>query len=477
MSTYLPRLRATASGIGLCLALLTTGIAQAQATRPTASMQVPSHVVQRGDTIQGISKKLGIPASQWEQVALYNKLPQTQHVPGVGTRIHAPLHLLPHSLANAQHVKTVGDVRVDGQPAHAGVRLGENARIQPQPGSSAVLQLDDGSRVQIMPNSVAQIVENRHYPARDDSGQVVNWFASKLRLAQGALEAAVNKISPRAKPLEVETTTSMIGVRGTRFRVASADQYVRADRAEVLEGTVNNENTWKDSDILLHAGEGAVVDPNLEAMQAVKLLPAPMLQPVQDAITLPEAVWTFPTQADAKAYRIIVSGDPDYDTIYSSALLAGPAMDMRPFGEGQWYLRVRSVDGQGLEGLDADTQLQVKAAPNLLELASVYQANDFRPVLLWKRTLLKKPLPNETQPRVEVQVFHDASLTSPVSQMLTQDNHKEIVLPQLAAGTYYLRVTASHVQLHEPELQTYVLHWPGNTRHTGYHVLLDYLPR
>ena len=91
--------------------------------------------------------------------------------------------------------------------------------------------------------------------------------------------------------------------------------------------------------------------------------------------------------------------------------------------------------------------------------------------------MLKNPHPNETQPRGQEQVFHDASLTSPVSQMLTQDNHKEIVLPQLAAGTYYLRVTASHVQLHEPELQTYVLHWPGNTRHTGYHVLLDYLPR
>ena len=464
------------SVLGLCLGLLPLA---ASAAGPEAAansrFQQPSHVVRSGDSIQSISKAISVPARQWEQVAIYNKLPDTRRTPPVGTTIRAPLQLLPHIPATAHVVKTIGEVQVGGQPIHAGVRLGEQASIRTSANSSAVLQLEDGSRVQLMPNSVAQIVENRHYPARDDSGKVVNWFASKLRLAQGALEAAVQKISPRAKPLEVETTTSMIGVRGTRFRVASADQYVHADRAEVLEGAVNNENTWKDTAILLQAGQGVVVDPNQGAMQAHTLLPAPALQPVQEPLTLPNGVWTFPAQPDASAYRVIVSADAQYDTIYRSELLSGPAMDMSALGEGLWYLRVRSMDRHGLEGLDADTQLRVNAAPNLLEKASVYQGNDFRPVLRWSRVLLKKPLSGQQQADISVQVFRDAALRQPVGAAV--QGRQDLLLPLLAAGTYYLQITASHAQMPAPEQQTYVLNWAGNTRQIGYHALLDYLPR
>ncbi|MEE1654084.1 MULTISPECIES: FecR domain-containing protein [Brachymonas] len=471
----LPRLSGVAGSIGFCLALLAAGPALAQ-----ASMPVPSHVVQRGDTIQSISKRLGIAASQWEQVALYNKLPDGGKLPPVGTTVRLPLQLLNFTPARAHVITTVGHVQVGGQSIQAGVRLGENARIQTLANSSAMLELSDGSRVQLMPHSVADIVENRHYPVRNDSGQTVNWFASKLRLAQGALEAAVQKVSPRAKPLEVETATSMIGVRGTRFRVASADPYVRADRAEVLEGIINNENTWKDTEILVHAGEGVVVDPNQGIMQAIPLLPAPDLAAQQAPLFMPDATWTFPEQPEARAYRVIVSRDAQHVTTQRSELLAGPAMDMNVLGEGLWYLRVRAVDAHGLEGRDAFTRLQVIAAPSLLDQASVYQEGpDFQPVLRWSRVLFKQPQEQqirEVPSQVSAQLFHDAALRSPVGELIQGQTH-EAVLPRIGAGTYYLRVTASHPQLPETEQQTYVLRWAGDTRIQGYHTLLDYLPR
>ena len=127
------------------------------------------------------------------------------------------------------------------------------------------------------------------------------------------------------------------------------------------------------------------------------------------------------------------------------------------------------------EGLDADTQLRVNAAPNLLEKASVYQGNDFRPVLRWSRVLLKKPLSGQQQADISVQVFRDAALRQPVGAAV--QGRQDLLLPLLAAGTYYLQITASHAQMPAPEQQTYVLNWAGNTRQIGYHALLDYLPR
>ena len=353
----------TAVLLGLCLGLLSPLIHAQRAEPIHHEVPPPSYTVQSGDTLASISQAMGVPVQEWAKVASYNRLSRNLQVPAPGTVLRVPLQLLPHKPATALLIQTVGEVRVNGRIVEAGIRLRESTRIQTRNDSSAVIELDDGSRIQIMPRTVADIVENRHHPAPDAaSGRVVNWFTSKLRLVQGALDSSIDLIAPRAKPLEVETADSLIGVRGTQFRVTSAQ--AQPDRIEVLRGAVSHTDRKSRTEIALQAGEGLVMDAaQPEARQVSRLLPAPQLGSQTTTLSLPHAIWSFPAQADAHAYRVIVSRDPGFETVVSSELLQLPHKDMGSLGDGLWHVRVRSVDRHGLEGFDADTSLLVQAAP------------------------------------------------------------------------------------------------------------------
>ncbi len=67
-----------------------------------------------------------------------------------------------------------------------------------------------------------------------------------MRLSQGAVETLASKLGLRAIPLQIQTPTTVIGVRGTRFRIAQETATANA-RAEVMEGVVRADNTVQQS--------------------------------------------------------------------------------------------------------------------------------------------------------------------------------------------------------------------------------------
>lgn len=203
-----------------------------------------AHVIKQGETLDSLCRQFKVEPAQCAQVAYFNQLNNSQ-LPAPGSTVYVPLNLLPSKPQQARLIQTAGNVQINGQSVRAGAYLGENTRIAAQDNSSAVVELADGSRVKVLPASVADIVHSRSYTAPDasSSGKVMQWIGSKIRLVQGAVESAVKKRdtahSDAQKPVEVETVTSLIGVRGTQFRVAAADAFVPHDRAEVLEGSVS----------------------------------------------------------------------------------------------------------------------------------------------------------------------------------------------------------------------------------------------
>lgn len=82
--------------------------------------------------------------------------------PAASPALTAPLTQLRFRTTQAHLTHTVGDVKVNGQPVHAGVRLEESARISTGEYSSAVLVLADGSQVKLMPRTIADITLNRY---------------------------------------------------------------------------------------------------------------------------------------------------------------------------------------------------------------------------------------------------------------------------------------------------------------------------
>lgn len=435
----------------------------------------PQYVVRKGDSKEAILRAMGLQGTRWQAVAEANGLVAMAAAPAAGTVLRTPLTQLHYRISPAHLTQTVGEVKVNGQTVHAGARVEENARISTGANSSAVLVLEDGSQIRLMPLTVAEITMNRYYQAPDSKagGSVVNWFASKMRLAQGALEAAVTKVTPRAKPLEVETTTSLIGVRGTRFRVAAADATARQDRAEVLQGAVNNANTWKSTSIVLEMGQGAAVDPNRGEMEAVALLPALRLPEKTEVLLQPNAVWTFPPLEQAKAYRVIAASDAGFETVYLSEKLASNAVSLDGLAPGIWHLRVRGVDGRGLEGLDADTRVELRAPESLLLNPSLFMQPGGL-VLRWSDVNFSQRRNVSTQPStVTANLYEDAALTKQAGSVSSDTGKRQLQLPLVKLGTYYLRVSASNPALPQAEQQTYRFVVPSNIGSMSYHLLLE----
>ena len=449
--------------------------AVANTQKPTAKGSSINYTVRTGDTLAGVCAKYNINAANCQQVTLFNAL-ENGKLPAAGAVLHIPLDALTSRPEQVRLIQTTGLVKVNGSAATAGAHLSENTKISAAADGSAVLEMADGSQVQVLPNSVAEIVRSRNYSAPDGNtgGKVINWVGSKIRLLQGMLETKAQKSQKQqpGKPVEVETATSMIGVRGTRFRVAAADKFVPFDRAEVLEGSVSNINTWKNSEIALNAGQGAVVNPNSADMQAITLLPAPAVPANEQVLRRPDAYWQFSPVNGAVAYRVIAASDKSFQIVSFSEKIATPEVDLSALpNNGTWYLRARAVDSHGLEGLDATSSINLRQPAWVWYNPSIYSRNG-RPALMWTdMTDAKfKPLPGNSTLKMEFS--HSNDFSNPIAT-LSNSNTKEQELPSLGYGTYYLRVSLANDAIKNDEQQVFVFDLSASElKNNRYHGLL-----
>lgn len=319
--------------------------------------------VQKGDKLIRVTKDMLAQPGDWKAIARLNGLPDPNLIKP-GQTVQVPVRMLKSQPLEAKVVATAGDVQVAGSRAQAGQSLGEASRITTGPNSSAVVELADGSRVQLLPGSVAELARQREYRLRDGSaGGSSTWFSGTVRLVQGSVETLASKLSRRATPLQVETPTALVGVRGTRFRVAYDESVGRNSRSEVLEGLVRADNPVQASGADLPAGTGAVVDPTRKEVRVVALLSAPDLSAAAGQVRRPTPVWGLPALGDAQAYRVQVAQDEKFERIIGDLRTTTPAVDLGNIPNGTWHVRVRRIDPNGLEGFDASRTVAIADAP------------------------------------------------------------------------------------------------------------------
>ena len=320
------------------------------------------YTVQTGDKLIVLASELLANPSDWNEVARFNALPNPNLI-RPGQTLNIPLRLMKYTPAAARLVSVEGNVQVDNRAALAGAPVTEGSRLQTGANSSAVMQLADGSRVQMLPGSFAELVTSRNYSlAAASESESGNWFAGLLRLTQGAVETLASHINHRATPLQVQTPTSLVGVRGTRFRVATESTGNPASRAEVLEGVVRADNPAQRSGADLPQGTGAVINPAQREVTVVKLLPAPDLGALPAEITAAQAhSWPLPVLPGAVAFRLQVASDSGFERIVRDQRIAGATADLSGLVLGIWHVRLRGIDAQTLEGFDSAKPLTIKA--------------------------------------------------------------------------------------------------------------------
>ena len=321
----------------------------AWAQAPLAEPSLPYTVTSRDKLIK-LSRDLLVQPSAWPEVARLNKLKDPNLI-RPGQVIQVPLRLLKFQPGQARVVSATGNVQLGGSPTAVGAPVPEGGKVQTGADSSAVLELADGTRVKVLPNSLAEVVSNRDYAMRDASKSgSTTWFSGLIRLAHGVLETTATRTQNRATPLQVETPTSLVGVRGTQFRVAYDDPDRKNARTEVVEGLVRADNTAQNSGADLPKGTGAVIHPAQREVRVVPLLAAPDLSALPSEVTKPQGQWPMPALPGAVAYRVQIAGDEQFNGIVRDIKVTGQTVDLGSLDTTRWYARVRGIDAQGLEG-------------------------------------------------------------------------------------------------------------------------------
>lgn len=337
-----------ASVLVALLAWAGTGAAQA----PAAAPAVHVHVTEQGDTLIGLSERLLVQPGRWPGIAKLNAVRNPRRIP-VGTRLQFPLAWLRTEPGPATLLATTGAVRVDGQPAAPGAALAEGSRLDSDGDGHAVLRLIDGTLLRLRPDSQLQLTESRRVPRTPVT-------RAGARLQQGRVEVEAPRTRPGQPGFQIDTPQGVLGVRGTEFRVATgADR----TRGEVLVGTVAVAGPSGAGEQAVGAGFGSVVDATGRVSPPVPLLTAPdtaALPRLQERVLMR---FPLPPLPGATSWRGQVARDSAFQQVLADVLATGTELRIADLPDGAYHLRLRGVDGLGLEGLDADLAFTLKARP------------------------------------------------------------------------------------------------------------------
>lgn len=314
------------------------------------------YTVQPGDHPWNIALRYLKGTSFAQQLTRLNRIANDRQVPP-GTQLRIPAEWLKLQSAQVRIVKTHGEIFVaqPGQAARAAVPgepLPADARLRTGERASAMLEFDDGSRVMVLQATELRVVRSQRRLL--DGG-----FMVELELLRGGLE---NLVPPRVRPpetrFEIRTPAAVAAVRGTEFRV-HAD--ATSARTEVLGGAVQVGNAA--GAVRADAGFGTLAETGRAPQPPRPLLPAP------DLAGLPALLERLPIDLPlapvpgAFAYRTQVAPTAAFDAIVSDEPTPQARARVLDIDDGDFVLRVRAIDADGLEGLAAQRPIRVHARP------------------------------------------------------------------------------------------------------------------
>jgi hypothetical protein len=329
-----------------------------------AAEPMVSYTVAQRDTLIGFGRDLLVDPNAWREVARINRL-RDPDVLLPGQVLQVPQRLLRSTALSARIVLVQGDVRLDDQPVAAGAEMAVGQALSAGTDSSAVLQLADGSRVQLAASTRAVLDEHARFEIRRSNTETApadeGWFAGAMRLVQGSLDVFAAKVT-RAKPLEVRAPTAVVGVRGTTFRVRSDSSADAPTFSETLEGQVRAEPAAAAASAVdVAAGFGAAID-SAGGATLRALLPPPDLSSLPDRFERPLLRFALP--AESRPLRVQVAPDASFERVVADLLTAaGSEVRIAGLPDGAWFVRARRIDDIGIQGIDAARAFVLKARP------------------------------------------------------------------------------------------------------------------
>lgn len=364
---YLPRV---ATRLGLTLALLSV----LHGARAADFL----YTVQPGDHPWNLAQRYLQRPAMGARLLQLNQIPDEYRMMP-GTRLRIPHAWLKLQSAEVRLLAVYGETAMaqGAGPARAAVP-GELMAVQSvlRTGAtgSATLGFADGSRVLLRRDSELRLAQAQQRVLGKTS-------MVELVLLAGSLENQVTPLGESGGRFEIRTPAAVAAVRGTDFRLQAHGSQLRT---EVLSGAVSVANAQ--GQIKAAAGQGSVAEGGQPPGPPTPLLAPPSLDGV------PERVQRLPIDlpllalSGALAYRTQLAPDASFSVTVSDETSSAPRLRARDVPDGNYMLRVRATDAQGLEGLSAQRALVVHARPEpplLIEPASQAVTEAARPLFRW----------------------------------------------------------------------------------------------
>jgi len=389
------------------------------------------YTVRPGDTLIGIGERYFIPPQAWrtmQKLQRDNRITDPNRlVPGTVLRI--PVSVLRRAPAQATLEAASGVVRwrvgdAAWQEASAGQKLDSGTELETAESASAVLRLADDSRLALAPGSAVLLDTLTLYAG----GLMAD---TRLRLQHGQAEVAANPARRGNRHLRILTPSAQAVVRGTRFRVGFETD---TTREETLEGAVGLAAAGQS--VHVPGGQGTLARKGEAPLPPVALLAAADVSALPARFEQLPLRFPLPAMAGAQSWVGQVAPDERFDRILLQKMTRAAALTFSDLPNGDYVLRLRAIDGNGLQGMDALHRFTVFARPFPPGLTSPGQAAKVRtaqPPFAWT--------PVQTVARYRLQVASQADFSRPLHDSVVEGSawQPPVALPE---GKLYWRAAS-----------------------------------
>jgi hypothetical protein len=312
------------------------------------------HSANPGDKLINLAKRYLVNESNWQSLQKLNKIADPRFIKP-GTPIRIPLADMKTVPSQGTVVSVEGPAESAGAKLAAGSAVKEGQEIKTGDNGFVTIKLADGSTMVVQSKSTVKLEVARTIASTDVP-------ITRTTLSSGRVEANVQKRTGPSGRFEINTPTSNMGVRGTRFRVSS-DDAGKSSRGEVLEGTVNVADATVKNALDLGAGFGTLVEQGKPPVPPVKLLAPPDLSATPKLHERTLLRFKFADTAGASGYRAQIATDSAFNNLRAESVFKTPEAKFADLADGKYFLRLRAIDKLGIEGDDAVLPFTLKARP------------------------------------------------------------------------------------------------------------------
>ena len=304
--------------------------------------------IKAGDTFNKVANKYL--QQPWDMAAIQkvNQLKNIDMLP-VGTELLLPRHIVKHSPSKATIMglscATAIRLATSSKPLTVGAVVQENAVIEVPPECHVSLLLEDGSIIRL-PSSATLKITTLRKNALESAPEV------RLDLTRGRVELDVHKGRAQTTPFEIRTPLSIMGVRGTEFRVGYSPED-NAGQVEVLGGIVQTRGSSDAQGRPITKGLGVPIDADGKALAIEKLLAPPAFESaLATAGTQPSFVARLTAVPLANYYMADSANTANLTVNRSSQNLLAPELFIPRVTKQATFYQLTSVSASGLVGTE-----------------------------------------------------------------------------------------------------------------------------